>query len=379
MRERGNKILKFFDKFIGIPLIFILGLTKKKKKFNFEVIKNKNKLKFILLKTAGIGDTILLSAVVCELKDSFPCSKITLVCSSNNCQCARYLPGIDEVVLFNMSRPLESLRSIAALDEFDILFDFAPWARINSLISYFARAELKVGFRRKNMFRHYVYDISVNHMDDTHEIENYRKLLRAVDIDIKNFKPAFLIKNSLLQNTAWVLEDGRRSVVMHPFPGGSKSYLKEWPLENWVEIGMQLIKEGCKIFISGGKEDIGRAEYIAREIEKGGGECSVLAGKLSLNEVAGILKKSSLLITVNTGIMHMGAVVGIDLVALHGPTSPLRWGPVSDKAVVIKPKIECSPCISLGFEYGCEDGGCMETITVEEVLLAAKGILSRNG
>ena len=64
----------------------------------------------------------------------------------------------------------------------------------------------------------------------------------------------------------------------------------------------------------------------------------------------------------------MSAAVGVPLIALHGATSDLRWGPLSDKAIVVKSGENCQPCISLGFESHCQNPKCMEHITVDMVL-----------
>lgn len=92
------------------------------------------------------------------------------------------------------------------------------------------------------------------------------------------------------------------------------------------------------------------------------------AGRYNLKEMENILGHAEFLVSVNTGIMHMGAAVGVPLIALHGATSVKRWGPLSDRARNIWTHEKCQPCISLGFESKCKDPICMKHITVDMVM-----------
>ena len=73
--------------------------------------------------------------------------------------------------------------------------------------------------------------------------------------------------------------------------------------------------------------------------------------------------------------MHLGCAVGIPVVALHGPTNPVKWGPWSKKSMVISSQRNCSPCLSLGFEYGCNNNACMSDISVQQVFDAVNTVL----
>ena len=78
--------------------------------------------------------------------------------------------------------------------------------------------------------------------------------------------------------------------------------------------------------------------------------------------------------------MHLAAAAGTPVVALHGPTNPLQWGPWGKGHTILHVDVPCSPCLNLGFEYGCSalsDGTspCMHTIQVDEVLEACERYL----
>jgi heptosyltransferase I len=357
MQERNNKLMKKMDRYIGCPLLYGLGLFRKKRAFS----ELENSPRIVLLKTAAIGDTILMDAMIKEIKRKYPSSTITLICSKSNVAMAEILENIDKIVLFQMGAPFKSLRAIAALGHFDLLLDFGPWPRINGIIAWQVSAAFKIGFKTKRMYRHYVYDVAVEHRDDIHEIENYRNILRAVHIDIHGFIPELKIDaQHQLINEPYV--------IFHIFPGGSSISLRSWKNENWLEIGKRIYeKYGYKVIFSGGPEDREDSEKMVKILQAEHIDAESIAAKYPLKYMPSILAKAQLVISVNTGIMHMSAAVQVPLIALHGATSVIRWGPLSNKAIIIKSDEKCQPCISLGFESKCKDPVCMQHITVDMV------------
>lgn len=376
MKERGNKQLKLLDKLVGIPLVFALGLLRLKKKLNPLVLKRQD-LRIVLMKLGGFGDTILLTAGIKELRDNFPSAEITLVCTGSNAAITKSIAGLDSVVVIRFSELPSSIRKVNSNGRYDLLFDFGPWPRINSFISYMIRADFKVGFKRRKMFRHYIYDLVVEHSDHVHECENYLSLLRAVGLTINGYRPHLEASVESSRDIEQMLRGDRINVVVHPFSGGSKRMLKEWPQAHWVELCRKLIRKGCRILISGGKENFIDAQALESKIKGVGDQCTVIASRLNLDEMCAITKKADLVISVDTGIMHLASAVGANLVVLHGPTSPSRWGPLSQQAIVVRPTKECRPCLSLGFEHTCQTGGCMHTLDVHEVYRSAVNLIDK--
>jgi 3-deoxy-D-manno-octulosonic-acid transferase/heptosyltransferase-1 len=93
-----------------------------------------------------------------------------------------------------------------------------------------------------------------------------------------------------------------------------------------------------------------------------------VAGETTLRELAALYKEASLLLTTDSGPMHLAAAVGTPVVALFGPTSPERTGPYGAGHVVIRKGLACSPC----FRKACDTLECMKTIGVEEVFQAVR-------
>ncbi|MCM8820312.1 MAG: glycosyltransferase family 9 protein [Candidatus Omnitrophica bacterium] len=162
-------------------------------------------------------------------------------------------------------------------------------------------------------------------------------------------------------------------ILFHPWSSGYKGHFKEWGTENFAMLARLLAEDGYVIGITGTKDNQPRAENIISACPE---NVISFCGKFTLGQTAYLIKKSRLLVTVNTGIMHIGAALNHPMVALHGPAGVLRWGPVgSSNAYNIQSDFPCAPCLNLGYEYKCKSGGCMDAIKVEMVYRKVREIL----
>lgn len=359
--ERNNPLLKKLDKWLGCPTLYLLG------KFHRQKIRPRSYQKIALIKTAAVGDTIVLSAMVTEIKRAISKADITVICSKNNAAMVRTLPDIDKIEVFVMKEPCQSLKRIKDLGHYDLVLDFGPWPRINAIIAWKLSADFKVGFYRSDTHRHYIYDAKVEHSDKLHEIENYRNILRSAGIEPVGILPDLRTKQ-YIRNDSYV--------VFHLFPGGAMDLQRRWSNERWRELAGEIHKKyGTKILLSGGPADSEEAAQVCAKLTSQGIPAENIAGKYSLADMASILQYAKLVVSVNTGIMHYAAAVGVPLVAIHGATSEVRWGPLSNNSVVVKSSPACQPCISLGFESNCTKPICMEQVTVNMVMDAVEKVL----
>ncbi len=354
--ERGNNLLKFGDKYLGIPALFILGTFKRKRE------KPKSIKRIALLKTAAIGDTVLLSAIIKDIKENLPKTEITLFTGSSNYEIANIIAETFSnvnIIKLPIKNPLDSIFKIRQY-KFDAWLDFGSWPRLNAILSYFANARFKVGFKTKNQYRHYIYDVYVNHNSEIHEIFNYKNILEQINIRGNNM-PQININTNINKE--------KNLITIHMFPGGSKGHLKKWPDIYWINLIDYLTDKGYSIALTGAKVDKNHALNIYNSCKRKK-LIKILAGQLSLKEVIYLLKKSSIVISIDTGIMHLASALNCNLIALHGPTSYKRWGPLNKNSIAIQSLLECSPCLNLGFEDGCNENKCMKTLSIDKVINA---------
>jgi len=363
---RGNNKLRLVDRYLGIPLIFCAGLLRSKRSIP------KNACSIGLLNTAAIGDTVLMSAAVADIRQHYPDATIVLFVGPSNFQAAELIEGVDHLVhlkVFNIRQSLQELRRW----RLDVLLDFGPWSRLNALYTILGGARFTVGFRTPSQYRHFGFDLDVEHSAEVHELENHRRLVRAVGV-----QPSHLPSLGELNRESELLSGVSGSIVCHMWPGGSGAEFKEWPAERWRAITNAFTKEGYHVILTGSPEQRKLNESFLSLLDPPvQAAVSNLAGE-SLARTARILSQAALVICVNTGIMHMAAAAHVPLVALHGPTNVNRWGPISDRAISIVSPHPASGYLSLGFEHPRgRPPDCMTCISSELVLEASHYALER--
>lgn len=368
--ERGNILLRLLDRGLGIPLVQAAGLLRRRRKRPAEL------QRVGVLCLGCIGDLVLLSGPLEDLARSHPGCRVTLFCSGANQGVARLLPQASEVVVLPVKRPLVSAALIRGSGTFDAWIDSGQWPRIGALLSLAALAGFRVGFSSPGQHRHQIYDAVAAHSRARHELDNFRALLGELGVAGESL-PRLALPAEAAAELAHLAPAGPYA-VLHLFPGGLRAQMKAWPLERWEKLARGLLERGLSLVLSGGPEDaLGNADF-ARRLE--GSLVFNLAG-VPLDVTAQALLGAALAVSVNTGIMHLAAALDVPLVSLNGPTSLLRWGPVTraGRGEALSSQRPCAPCLHLGFEYGCREGGCMADIEVADALAAADRLLAAPG
>jgi heptosyltransferase-2 len=152
-------------------------------------------------------------------------------------------------------------------------------------------------------------------------------------------------------------------------PGATYGEAKCWPAERFATLGRRLTKEyGASILIFGSSRPKEKELNVA--IAQGiGAGCLNVSGQTSLLQLAALLRHCKLLVTNDTGTMHVAAAVGTRVVAIFGPTDPRATSPLGDGHVVLREEVSCSPCLK---RVCPEDHRCMELISVTDVLKAVQ-------
>lgn len=354
MQWRGNLGLRFLDRYFGIPFLNVCHFFQKKRVFPDQIDR------VGILKLAGIGDLILLSGVIQDLHKQYPKAKIILFCGKDNVAAASLIPHVAAVETVPLFSPVDALR-ILRKHRLSLLFDFGQWSRIDALLTLFSGAHFTVGFQTPGQMRHRGYDRTALHSNRCHESVNYQSLLSAVEIPVGSLPCIHYQKDEPPVANPYI--------IFHPWPSGLRHELKEWPLENWIKLGAWCIGRGYTVFVTGSLSDAPRSAFLAMQI---GGKS--LAGT-SLSKQPSVLAQAACTVSVNTGIMHLAACLPKPLIALHGPTSVKRWGPLSPHAISLTSDHPESGYLHLGFEYPKNPPLCMECLPLPKVLAALSQIL----
>ena len=371
--ERGRGFLRKLDRWIGVPAVLVLSLFRKKRPKPEQF----NRIGICIF--AAIGDALLASSIIADLRTAFPGSKITIFATPANLATFDLIAGFDDLIVVPITNPWAAVEAIRA-HPVDILIDTSQWSRIGALVAALSRARWTIGFETDSQNRHFSYDFSVRHSPKVHELENFRSLLTPLGLQSRAMPPLNLSSIAGIN----CLNIKQPYLVLHPWASGNHSELREWPIASWVDLASQVLKAGFGVIITGGPGDTSRADHLCLEIERRCGKVEPgtllsLAGQSSLLDTAAYINRAVGVVAVNTGTMHLAALLGKPLVALHGPTNPDRWGPIYPGAnAVQKPKVlgpglnEGGAYLNLGFEYPENPIYLMDQISVEQVVEALR-------
>ncbi len=318
-----------------------------------------------------VGDTVLSFPAVQQLKNLFPKSHVAILVPRYLVDLWKTCPDVDEILPFQKRRGLESLwedlhlsRSLKERD-FDLAL-ILPRSFRSALHIYLARIPIRIGYQDEGRSLFLTHGIRrTEEILHVHRIHYYEKLLDPLGKREPLSSPRIHLREEDRRWADQVLKDigvtpDKPLIGMNP--GATYGLAKCWVPDRFGELGRRLAEKWSGRILLFGKEE---ERPIIHEIQRHLGTKGIdLSGKTSLLQLAALLERSHLLVTNDTGTMHMAAAVGTPVVALFGPTDPITTGPWGDGHVVVKRDVPCSPC----WKRICPtDHRCMKWITVEEV------------
>lgn len=255
--------------------------------------------------------------------------------------------------------------------DLDILVDLTPWPRLTALYAASSNA-VTVGFRSERQWRHFAFDIAVPHLSTLHELDNLRAMAEVFG-KCPDYRP--ILRNDLPEPRNELPYE--RLVLCHVAPGGSRAKEKSWPTERWAELIFRLATSGFVVGLTGTNADASMAAAILALLKAPQTSVMSLCGNLTLMELAVALRAARMLVTVDTGVLHLASALEVPTIALHGPTRSQRWGSRSPNTLSLDAPHPDAGFIHLGFEHSPAGADIMKTLTVDRVYAAAMSVLAR--
>lgn len=371
MGERGNRLNRLLDRYAGIPLAACSAVARLGKKSVPDAAPQR--VGFICL--GAIGDLLLLSALISALRERLPNVHVALLVSRANAATVSLIPGIDQYASFAVTDVSAMIAWLRA-QRLDVLIDSTQWARLGAVLSNLSNARITVGFDTEGQHRAFGYGAKVPHRNDRHEVENFMELGRALYPDLQG-APRLLLPQSppddlpaelcgRLEPSGEIGDAVPQRVYLHMWPSGANAWLKEWPADSWDVLARLLGSKGFEVYLTGAPADAPRNDAFLRAHP----QCPAisLAGRTSLAGLAWLFSRATAVVSVNTGTMHLAALAGAPTVGLHGPTNPLRWGPVGRHVRALLPHKGPYAYLNLGFEYPRPHTTCLDSLPVEDVV-----------
>jgi heptosyltransferase-2 len=205
-------------------------------------------------------------------------------------------------------------------------------------------------------------------------VDRYLRLAGTVDpalagADADALRPRLIVDPRGRDRALDRLAPERDGPVLALAPGAEFGPAKRWPPRHFAAVARAQLDRGGSVWLLGGRGDRPAAAAILAELPQAlRSRCTDLTGRTGLTEAVDLLSLCDRAVTNDSGLMHVAAAVGVPLVAVFGSTSPAYTPPATDRAVVERLGLACSPC----FERTCPLGhtDCLEQLGPERVLAA---------
>lgn len=363
--QRGSRKNRLLDYWVGTPLLNLLATFHRKRKIPGQI------QKIGVMCSPALGDTLLFSAVLQDLRSQYPSTPITHLCMRQNQAAAEIIPGADHRILIGLTQPLEAVRVIRE-QHFDVLLDFSSWQRLTAFFTLTSGARYTAGFRTQGMNRSRGYDLVVEHTRDRHEVDNFRALLAG---------SGMVSPSTILHEPAVSVPDGptpfagEEVVVFHPWASGQKSWLREWPDDLWVALAQRLSSGNTLFVLTGAPSDQPRMAALLERLHATGLRAEPFVSPDGFVSLTRLLRHARVVVSVNTGVMHLAAVAGAATVSLNGPTAEHRWGARGARVANVRPADGSGGYLHLGFEFKGQAADIMPRISVDQVVCACESVM----
>jgi heptosyltransferase I len=344
-------------------------------------------LKILILKPSSLGDVIQALPVLRLLKLHFPASEIFWWIDSALAPLLEGDPDLTGNVRFERKRwgkpqhwP-EMLRSIRWLREqnFDLVIDLQCLAR-SGAFAWLANGKFLVGLDEVREGARGFYDVAVPRKSfHTHAVDWYLSVLPPLGVPVHNNfiwlppRPqiAAEVKRKWFSEPSTFNLQPSTLILLQP---GARWSNKRWPVEYFSQLVSLLAKKfpDARFAILGSAEDRPLGEIIFRADPA---RCLNLCGEISLPEMIEWIRLCDLMVTNDTGPMHVAAALGKPLVALFGPTEPRRTGPYGQLENILRIELPCSPCLK-SFCTWKNPNECLNAISPATVFARVQKLLS---
>jgi heptosyltransferase-2 len=327
-----------------------------------------------------IGDLVMATPILVDLRRQYPHASITAMCRTPLCELLKEDVSINE--LFCFTKPQNDfLRRELKRNVIDKIvrgkYDLGillPNSFSSAWWFWQGKVKRRIGFAN-GLRTPLLSDVVKRSKQPEHLVVTYKRLLEPLGISISNTKPRLYVSKEEISRAHELLYQRgykKEKKLVGINPGAVYGSAKCWPPERFRELALNLLLDKDVYVVFFGDAS---TKSLIQNICKGLPEYAIdLAGVTSLRELACIIKSCDLLITNDSGPMHIGAAFEIPLIALFGSTNDHATGPYGYPEAVINKRVSCSPCLKRVCPI---DFRCMRQITVNEVLHRARNILEK--
>jgi lipopolysaccharide heptosyltransferase II len=352
--------------------------------------------RILLIRMDLIGDLVMSLPALRVLKRTYPEAEFDLLALPSSASVVQADPDLSRIFTFDPNkwrRPqalvqpqrwleLWQLRHRLKARHYDLAVSL--YGNVAAMLAVLSGARRSVGYTREGYPGFLTDGIAGKHWDvhdHKHEVDYCLMLAEAAGATItpSDRLPELHVSEQTRQEVVRLLTEigvGQDTPFIVGHVGSNNGQAKRWPLPYWSSLLDKLAHEcNVRIILTGVPADQPLIERVMARMQT---PAINLAGKTSLTQLAGLMQQSSLVISGDSGPMHIAEAVGAPLISIHGPTDPALSGPIDPQAV-IRSDIWCSPCYTTRGPAECRfhTVQCMKDVTPERVFALAKRLLTK--
>jgi len=329
--------------------------------------------RLLIIKLRAIGDVLLSTIVTRNLREFFPKSEIHFLTERLSVDVLRGNPFVDTIVVYDRETMTgaDLIRQVRR-NGYDLVFDLFGNPR-SALVTYLSGARYRVGFRFRA--RAYAYNIVVPPRGGAvHNTQFNLDALEAVGVPIVD-RNIYFTPSAEAERAA----EGYFSQNLHASPfvvginTGGGWYTKRWGLDRYALLADRLAElYGATILLTWGPGQLPEAREVASLMK----HAPLIPPTTSLSELGALLKRCTVLISNDSGPMHMAAAVGTPVLGIYGPTNPALQGPFGPRNLTVRN--EGLDCLGCNLTTCPISHPCMQDLPVERVLAGVELLLKKN-
>ena len=324
--------------------------------------------KILIVGPAWIGDMVMAQSLFTTLKKRFPASTIDVVAPIWSTPVLSRMPEVNHSIPFDVAHKKLSVASrikmgIHLRKEHYTRAIVMPRSFKSALVPYIAKVPLRTGYRGE--MRYGILN-DIRNLDKKVLTQTVQRQV-ALGLPVKAKLPpeipypALTVDDQNQQNVLSKLKLNTKKLIIGIIPGAEYGPAKQWSVESYKQLAKKLSTAGYQTWVFGSEKD----KAIGTEITGNNQSAENLCGKTSLTDVVDLIDLCEVVITNDSGLMHVAAATGNKIIALYGSSTPAYTPPLTQQASILYKGLECSPC----FERVCPLGhtNCLNLIGVEEV------------
>jgi len=301
----------------------------------------------LALRFSSIGDVLLTTPLLRAIRRRHPAARLTVLTKEGYLPLLSHNPHVSRVIGLADDRKLTDLAAELRGHRYTHLLDLHDSLRSRMLRMLVPGSWTT--YRKHRLARAILIHTKRNFYRDRRQVaERYFRAARTLDLTPDGAPPELFWPPDIDRSVAdWLsrasVPEHARLIALAP---GAAHATKRWPLEHWRALIAELGATAGPLILVGGPEDVPLASQLANMAP---GLVLTAAGQFGLLQTAALLRRASVLVSGDTGVMHMATAVGTPVVALFGPTvQAFGFFPYTSRARVLELALDCRPCTSKG-------------------------------